>query len=409
MAEQEVVEHYLADKIRDPAVVTKKYVANDEVEDSLQRWKKATGFVRTRIDRQCLEPRELVLFVGAVLRLTYNKNVGTVRFSQGQLCRVLEIPDDVTDVEAKVTVEVIPPGVRDLTRRHAEAWPRICVSRHASPDAIVGAGLMKGQRIQFPFRYYKANTIHRVMGETCPMVATEVNNSDSGKKYLRLWERSQLLVLLSRVPRLAALHFVGAQTTTENTFREMLCSKDMWSSFIGPRLELLAGEYAFKHYEANKEYPYKFCSMQVPEYLGGVVYILVSTKNPEVSYVGQTARWLITRLREHNRGKGSAFTSKTQWMPWAPLAYIHGFPANKTYEELRRLRLRVEGDIHRGIRHNVLPERVLQVARDAAEANSEVFNDTRLVLERLGRLSRQTGRGTVTFEDDELLRHPPMD
>ena len=99
---------------------------------------------------------------------------------------------------------------------------------------------MKGRRNQVPLRYYIANTIHRIQGRTISRVVTEINNTCVSKRHLRLWERSQLLVLLSRVSRLSELYFVGPRSMTLTTMSEMLVQKNVWTSYITSRLESVA-------------------------------------------------------------------------------------------------------------------------------------------------------------------------
>ena len=63
---------------------------------------------------------------------------------------------------------------------------------------------------QWPLRFYSANTVHEVMGDTCGCLATQI--SEEIPKY-RFWHLEQLIVIVSRVVPLD-LVFVGDVSDT---------------------------------------------------------------------------------------------------------------------------------------------------------------------------------------------------
>jgi predicted GIY-YIG superfamily endonuclease len=66
----------------------------------------------------------------------------------------------------------------------------------------------------------------------------------------------------------------------------------------------------------------------LPDDNTGVVYILVSLQNRDVTYIGQTNN-LSRRIDQHNTRSGSIQTSSAVLQPWALVAYVSGFGNNK--------------------------------------------------------------------------------
>ena len=135
----------------------------------------------------------------------------------------------------------------------------------------------------------------------------------------------------------------------------------------------------------------------VPAYNGGVVYLVVSTKDTNVCYVGQTGRTFRVRLNEHNSGHGCPFTSQSEFMPWAPLAIVHGFPGDGNVTQNRRDRLNLEQSIKDTINNFFSPEAVLAIIIGIVDGGIAIrgrpdYYDN-LKVERLGRISRSTGPG----------------
>ena len=215
-AEQVVINEFLESKRNEPGVEIKVFAGASEV-TSGQSWSLANRSEVTRISKHVLEPEELQIFKGEVMRLTYNKTHGSIKFSQGQLCIVEEIVGEPNEDEAAVVVRIIPPGVRIYNNAN-QTWPTVTLKRQYSQEISLSQTI-HGRRFQLPLRYYKANTIHRIMGETCAAVATEINNHDHEKRHLRLWEKSQILVLLSRVRELSSLYFVGGQYENDCNYK----------------------------------------------------------------------------------------------------------------------------------------------------------------------------------------------
>ena len=66
----------------------------------------------------------------------------------------------------------------------------------------------------------------------------------------------------------------------------------------------------------------------------GYVYLLLSLRDHNTTYVGQTNN-LKRRVSEHNRGIGSKVTTASALRPWYPIAFITGFDAEDEHERLQ--------------------------------------------------------------------------
>nr|XP_039259083.1 uncharacterized protein LOC120335608 isoform X2 [Styela clava] len=398
-AEQMAIAEFLRSKSDDPNVELKKFVAIDEVYDGVT-WGTATTIQSNQITRQVLEPKEIFLFKGSVLRLTYNNNFGTTKFSQGQLC-VVENFEETNDVNTEVSVRVklVPPGERCFSNIDSN-WKVFILKPRYTSDVLL-SGLTHARRLQLPIRFYKANTIHRVMGETCQLVATEINNEERQKRHLRLWEKSQLLVLLSRVPTLSCLFFVGNRSITMSTLTEILHTEDYWTTHINERL--LSNSTSQSTSIRDYNYPYSFSAREIPAFKSGVVYLLISLPFPNVSYLGQTGRNIKRRIAEHNSGNGTTFTSQGHYMPWVPLAIIYGFSDDLTELDAERQRRHVERTIHLHVQRNSTPETVLSFMSNLVKGNIDFENRMyyydNLVVERLGKLRLNDNNGIVATEN----------
>jgi hypothetical protein len=173
-AEQKVMDQFIA-QLRTDQVEIHTYDAIDEVENATGNWILASTNTSRIITREVLEPKSLVLYEGALVRLTYNKNTDPI-FSQGQLAYVLQLPDPTMRAEQqKLTLRLVPPGVTNLDINQDD-WSVVVVNRRLTPPVMVRGRLQQGRRTQWPVRLYAVNTIHRIIGSTCPILATCISS-----------------------------------------------------------------------------------------------------------------------------------------------------------------------------------------------------------------------------------------
>jgi predicted GIY-YIG superfamily endonuclease len=71
-------------------------------------------------------------------------------------------------------------------------------------------------------------------------------------------------------------------------------------------------------------YPYRICDVALPQCNTGYVYMLISLKDFNFSYIGKTLS-IRRRIQQHNSGIGSVSTEPLHLRPYALFAYICGF------------------------------------------------------------------------------------
>ena len=71
-------------------------------------------------------------------------------------------------------------------------------------------------------------------------------------------------------------------------------------------------------------FPFRIRDSQIPQCNTGFVYMLISLRNTKALYIGMT-KCLRTRLKQHNSGSGSLFTSVESLQPYAIFSYMCGF------------------------------------------------------------------------------------
>jgi len=106
-----------------------------------------------------------------------------------------------------------------------------------------------------------------------------------------------------------------------------LCQATQWTALTEAIVENLSitpsGQGSARSHliDVPDDFPMRICDQHLPNSNSGFVYLLISTRCPEQSYVGTTAN-LAVRINKHNSGYGSIGTACTDYMPWAVAAYM---------------------------------------------------------------------------------------
>ena len=74
----------------------------------------------------------------------------------------------------------------------------------------------------------------------------------------------------------------------------------------------------------TSSFPYRIKDMTLPQCNTGYVYMLISIKDINFTYIGKTM-CIRTRIQQHNSGVGSMSTQPPHLCPYALFAYICGF------------------------------------------------------------------------------------
>ena len=77
----------------------------------------------------------------------------------------------------------------------------------------------------------------------------------------------------------------------------------------------------FKFLNIPTTFPYCVCGFTLPNSNSGYVYMLISTKCPEQTYVGTTIN-VAVRLNQHKSGFGSEGTAWWDYLPWAMAVFM---------------------------------------------------------------------------------------
>ena len=98
-------------------------------------------------------------------------------------------------------------------------------------------------------------------------------------------------------------------------FEEILQKKSQFSEYINHVVNVLSGseEGVIRR---NDMLPYRLFDDEVPNSFTGYCYCLVSLRDRQRTYIGQTTN-IRKRLHRHNEGIGGVQTSDPALMPWA--------------------------------------------------------------------------------------------
>jgi predicted GIY-YIG superfamily endonuclease len=322
-AEQQVLDEFLASK------QTKAFVARDEVQNGAV-WQAAGPRITKRLNKNLYEYDVCRLYKNAIVRMTYNEKHGLHQFSQGQVAVVVDLPEDDVDVASRrLRLRLAPPGIRNIDIHNIPAeWPEVVVGVRTTPPSIVGPCLQMGRRTQFPVRYYFCTTIHRIQGDTVPLLATQLSNSE---RQYRLWQKEQFVVLISRVQRCRDVIFVGSAAETRNAIVRILGRSSKWDVLVDQYLTALnvAARPAAVREISLDSHPFLPLYRELPTAVCGYVYMLASVSCAGKFYIGETND-LKRCLRQHNTGYGSEQTRDTALHPWGIFAFVVGFESSNS-------------------------------------------------------------------------------
>ena len=103
------------------------------------------------------------------------------------------------------------------------------VSIGRSHEQIVFYDDLKCIRRQYGLRYYFAGTINGAMGDTYNLMEIPVSDTE---KIFSLWDRGQLIVILSRTRIMKNNIFVGPRNEIFRGLKLMLNQRTQWCDYI---------------------------------------------------------------------------------------------------------------------------------------------------------------------------------
>ncbi|KAL7538852.1 hypothetical protein ACHAXR_012264, partial [Thalassiosira sp. AJA248-18] len=273
------------------------------------------------------EPKKLLFWRGGVYEATMNGE----GFNQSQLLLMLEVPSaDVISSLAPITMIAAPPGVNSVdlsagipTLEHLESEGWKCVSVGQAQEQPVTCRGVIGCRKQYALRHVGSSTINKQMGNTIEgRCAIECSESCSP------WDKAQIVVGLSRTRRAEDTIIVGNRDFAVQRMWELITLSNQWTNYIDVLLNRLSVNGAENRIEDQilpyaESFPYRTCDIQLPSDSSGYVYFLVSVRDFDRDYIGQTQN-ISTRFSQHNSGRGAEGTADPYYRPYCVAAYICG-------------------------------------------------------------------------------------
>ena len=314
-------------------------------------WYCASQSSSDQITHRVKEPPELLFFFGGHYEFTFNKEDC---FSQSQLAIVYDLPssNDI-NVCRKIKVLCAPPGIQDFsidtqntTKEEMLEDGFVEVEIGAAPERPIALkSNMQGKRKQYGLRHRVTNTIHGAQGETLPEMATEISQADPN---FNIWDRGQMIVLLTRTKRARDTIFVGCKHDTLAALRQLLLTKTQWSDYIEQVLSIVTVNDSVNlpllpRVMNQNAYPFRVSDLSLPTTRTGFIYFLISVKDRTFTYIGHTI-CITERLPQHNKGYGSSATCPERLRPYGILSYICG---SKLEDESVRLYLERKWKINR--------------------------------------------------------------
>jgi len=293
-------------------------------------WIDATPHATRTLCRKLKEPSTLYFFPFAQYEITFNDANG--RFSQSQLAVLVNLPtQEQVDKFEPIPLLVAPEGCKTVSTDCMclddflnAGWKQISIGTSHERTENLGYGIL-GKRCQYGLRHRMACTIHSSMGQNVAELITKV--TESAESQFFLWEREQVVVLLSRTHFAKDIYFVGDPRETSAALAHLLMKKSQFSEYIHHLLTQFEKRNSADIMPPMIDlsiHPFHQVDIELPQDGSGYVYILVSVKDRESTYIGQTTH-LVRRLKQHNSGFGAHQTADEALRPWALLAFVSGF------------------------------------------------------------------------------------
>ena len=111
------------------------------------------------------------------------------------------------------------------------------ISVGLAPDRTVCIGrTIQERRKQYRLRHRVTGTIHSAKGDTFESMATSISLTDPN---FGLWDRGQLIVIISRTRDPKRNVFVGNKNDTLNALRNLLRTRTQWTDFMEYLLDII--------------------------------------------------------------------------------------------------------------------------------------------------------------------------
>jgi len=231
-----VAETMYYDKIREQGltIISQKSQDFENLKTSHGTWKPASSKVTQRLNKLVREPEVLQLHQGLLVEATFNNGL---EWSNGQIGLIVELPHPTLINQWKsFPLLLAPPGIRSLPRDPFtiesllnHGWKM--TNMKPAPELVHHCyrGIF-GKRYQYGIRPLAATTIHKAMGSDFDKIVSCIY--DDGSHDFRLWEKAQVLVLISRVHCAKDIIFIGDKFQTAQRLLELISIQPKYALYM---------------------------------------------------------------------------------------------------------------------------------------------------------------------------------
>ena len=192
-------------------------------------------------------------------------------------------------------------------------------------------------RKQYGSQHYITGTMHSIMGDTLPSLATSLSVVD---RNYQMWDKGQLLVIISRTRKAEDTIYVGEKNNTLDALCNIVKHCTQWTDYMENVLKVVTINQDEEDLQSRPQrygnsvmdyssFPYRPCDIHLPTDRTGFVYMLISLRLDNFFYIGKI-KDLNQRMRSHQSGRGSNSTQPQNLRPYAYFAYIFGFNEKET-------------------------------------------------------------------------------
>ena len=212
---------------REPVII-KKSLDLCRMNGSRQDFRLCSVDVSSGINLKTKLLPQLCFFKGAIFECTFNCPNNSFMNSDPVLLYDLP-PIDKLDRWKPIMVLKFPPGWKDFDIDFLvpKEWfiknDFLEIRVPTAPDYTMSlSNSMQGKRKQYGIRHCITGTIHGSMGDTYESMASEISNANPD---FGLWDRGQLIVIISRTRVPQRTIFVGSKTNTLATLQSVLLKR----------------------------------------------------------------------------------------------------------------------------------------------------------------------------------------
>ena len=265
---------------------------------SHQDWRTASELTSSKLEQRVKEPMNLLFFRGAVMEMTFNVEG---KFSNTQTAILYDLPseDDLSNWK-KIKVLKTPIGLKEIiydsniSKATYIDQGFVEVNVGVAPERTqIFSDNIQAKRKQYGLKHHVTSTIHAAQGDTLPSMATEISQNNGNFK---MWDKGQMIVILSRTKYAKDTIFVGDKSDTLEALKNLLTRKTQWTDYMEEVLELITVNATSNQHPvlpasrrmSQSSFPYRICDVSLPQCNTGYVYMLVSMKDNNFSYIGKT-------------------------------------------------------------------------------------------------------------------------